>query len=233
MWKPHTIPCSYWAQWLHCCSPLEPILQLQKCLVKVNGFTFRSFFYPFSLGMQRSKLYWQVEEKKKQVSWIVARLWHQLPIATGSALHKSGLPQPAPPGHLEMAAWGAYRDGGLPCRVPVLQQGFGQLPLGNNLHKETEGGDSGHIAAGLLNEVPSKNSPFSSAWSGDIYVYWLSKDFPQIPPKYRYSPFSSNGVWCKRMWWMTDNQSVRRWFDCCWGIYIKVAWQTLDLRTWR
>lgn len=58
---------------------------------------------------------------------------------------------------------GAYRDGGLPCCVPVLQQGFGQLPLGNNLHKETEGGDSGHTAAGLLNEVPSKTSPFNSA----------------------------------------------------------------------
>lgn len=57
----------------------------------------------------------------------------------------------------------AYRDGGLPGRVPVLQQGFGQLPLGNNLHKETKGGDSGHTAAGLLNKVPSTNPSFSSA----------------------------------------------------------------------
>lgn len=29
----------------------------------------------------------------------------------------------------------AHRDRGFPCRVPVLQQGFGQLSLGNNLYK--------------------------------------------------------------------------------------------------
>lgn len=151
------------------------------------------FFTPFPQGCKGQNCIDRWRKKKKEVAWIVARLWHQLPIATGSALHKSGLPQPAPPTSTQTPGrWlyrGAYRDGGLPCRVPVLQQGFGQLPLGNNLHKETEGGDSGHTAAGLLNEVPAKTSPFSSAWSGDIYVHWFSKDFPQTSPKNRYSPF--------------------------------------------
>lgn len=52
------------------------------------------FFYPFSLKWKGQNCIDRQREKKRR------KRWHQLPTATRSALHKSGLAQPAPPGHL-------------------------------------------------------------------------------------------------------------------------------------
>lgn len=52
----------------------------------------------------------------------------------------------------------AYRDGGLPRRVPMLQQGLGKLSLGHNLQKETKGKRYVCNSRPILKHSPPQNA---------------------------------------------------------------------------
>lgn len=56
----------------------------------------------------------------------------------------------------------AYRDGGLPRRVPVFQQGLGKLSLGHNLQKETKGKRYVCNSRPILKHSPPQNASLTA-----------------------------------------------------------------------
>lgn len=98
-------------------------------------------FLPLFLEGEESQLHWQEgERRKKERSDLASRaVLASPPSSQRFASHAIGLDQPLHPGTWADGCLGrAYRDGGFPCCVPMLQQGFGQLSLGNNLHKRKQ-----------------------------------------------------------------------------------------------
>lgn len=171
--KPHTIPYSYWARRLHLWPPLKPILQFQKCLVKTSGFTFRSFFLlpPFPRHeMVKSILAEWRKKKKKEVAQTVEQVWHQLPIATGCASHKSDVPWPAARG-----TWAAWRGltvmEDFPAVFPCFSKDLDSFLWETICTKEMKGGDIGHITASLFLNFSSTKFCIHSSAGIDIYVH--------------------------------------------------------------
>lgn len=56
----------------------------------------------------------------------------------------------------------AYRDGGLPRCVPMLQQGLGKLSLGHNLQKETKGKRYVCNSGPILKHSPPQNASLAA-----------------------------------------------------------------------
>lgn len=56
----------------------------------------------------------------------------------------------------------AYRDGGLPRRVPMFQQGLGKLSLGHNLQKETKGKHYVCNSRPILKHSPLQNASLTA-----------------------------------------------------------------------
>lgn len=126
---------------------ITPSFSISVEMLSISKYSsFQIFFFPNSSGKIKIKIILSGKRnerkiKKRLASLGTADISCQQP---GSAF--PGIcSEPAAPSRQHRRA---YRDGGFSCCVPVLQQGFGQLSLGDDLHRRKKKcGDTSHINA--------------------------------------------------------------------------------------